>query len=116
MAAIASLLIVLTMSLLVTRIAAMALMLTGMSREAARVQARSSFTGVGYTTREAKEIVGPSATAFNRRLDSRTLHGRNRKRSLLSQSTTFNKGNIAAWQPGNAWHGSESTESRGLPC
>ena len=58
MAAIASLLIVFTMSLLVTRIAAMALMLTGMSREAARFQARSAFTGVGYTTREAEEIVG----------------------------------------------------------
>lgn len=57
MAAIASLLIVLTMSLLVTRIAAMALMLTGMSRESARFQARSAFTGVGYTTREAEGIV-----------------------------------------------------------
>jgi hypothetical protein len=58
LAAIASLLIVLTMSLLVTRIAAMALMLTGMSREAARFQSRSAFSGVGYTTREAEEIVG----------------------------------------------------------
>jgi hypothetical protein len=46
------------MSLLVTRIATMALMLTGMSREASRFQARSAFTGVGYTTREAEEIVG----------------------------------------------------------
>jgi hypothetical protein len=45
------------MSLLVTRIAAMALMLTGMSREAARFQARSAFTGVGFTTGEAEEIV-----------------------------------------------------------
>ena len=58
MAAIASLLIVLTMSLLVTRIAAMALMLTGLSREAARFQSRSAFSGVGFTTREAEEIVG----------------------------------------------------------
>jgi hypothetical protein len=56
--AIASLLIVLTMSLLVTRVAAMALMLTGMSREAARFQARSAFTGVGYTTGEAEDVVG----------------------------------------------------------
>ena len=46
------------MSLLVTRIAAMALMLTGMSREAAQFQARSAFSGVGYTTREAEDIVG----------------------------------------------------------
>lgn len=41
MLAIASLLIVLMMSLLVTRVAAMALMLTGMSQEVARFQARS---------------------------------------------------------------------------
>ena len=58
MAAIASLLVVLTISLLVTRIAAMALMLTGVSREAALFQARSAFSGVGFTTREAEDIVG----------------------------------------------------------
>lgn len=58
MAAIASLLIVLTISLLVTRVAAMALMLTGMSRESARFQARSAFSGVGYTTGEAEDVVG----------------------------------------------------------
>ncbi|MDA1053433.1 MAG: TrkA C-terminal domain-containing protein [Planctomycetota bacterium] len=46
------------MSLFVTRIAAMALMLTGMSSEAARFQARSAFTGVGYTTGEAEDVVG----------------------------------------------------------
>jgi hypothetical protein len=45
------------MSSLVTRMAAMALALTGMSGEAARFQARSAFTGVGFTTREAEEIV-----------------------------------------------------------
>lgn len=52
-----SLLIVLMVSLLVTRVAAMALMLTGMSREAARFQARSAFTGVGYTTHEAEDVL-----------------------------------------------------------
>lgn len=57
MIAIASLLIVLMMSLLVTRVATMALMLTGMSQEAARFQARSAFTGVGYTTHEAEDIL-----------------------------------------------------------
>lgn len=57
MAAVSSLLITLTLSLLVTRIASMALMLTGMSRESARFQARSAFTGVGYTTTEAEDIV-----------------------------------------------------------
>lgn len=58
MVAISSLLIVLTISLLVNRVATMALMLTGMSRESARFQARSAFTGVGYTTTEAEDIVG----------------------------------------------------------
>ncbi|MEW4486832.1 TrkA C-terminal domain-containing protein [Thalassoglobus sp. JC818] len=57
MAAISSLLIVLTLSLLVTRVAAMALMLTGLSKEVARFQSRSAFTGVGFPAREAEEIV-----------------------------------------------------------
>lgn len=35
----------------------MALMFTGLSREAARFQARSAFSGVGYTTSEAENIV-----------------------------------------------------------
>ena len=35
----------------------MALMFTGLSREAARFQARSAFSGVGYTTQEAESIV-----------------------------------------------------------
>ena len=57
MIAILSLLIVLTLSTLITRIAAMALMLTGMSRESARFQARSAFTGSGFTTGEAESVV-----------------------------------------------------------
>lgn len=57
MIAITSLLVTLTLSLLVTRVAAMALMLTGLSRESARFQARSAFSGVGYTTSESESIV-----------------------------------------------------------
>lgn len=45
------------MSLLITRIASMALMLTGLSRESARFQARSAFTGVGFTTSESEQVV-----------------------------------------------------------
>ncbi len=52
-----SLLIILTLSLLVTRVAAVGLMHTGLSREAARFQARSAFTGVGFTTGESEKIV-----------------------------------------------------------
>ncbi len=52
-----SLLVALTVSLLITRVASMALMFTGLSREAAKFQARSAFTGVGYTTSEAESTV-----------------------------------------------------------
>lgn len=52
-----SLLVALTLSLIVTRIAAMALMFTGLSRESAKFQARSAFTGVGYTTQESEKTV-----------------------------------------------------------
>lgn len=57
MVGIISLLVALTLSLIVTRVAAMALMFTGLSRESARFQARSAFTGVGFTTTEAEQIV-----------------------------------------------------------
>ena len=48
---------VLGISLVVTRIATTALSLTGLSWEAARFQARSAFTGTGFTTKEAEKIV-----------------------------------------------------------
>lgn len=52
-----SIIIVLTLSLLITRVASVALTLTGLSRESARFQARSAFTGVGFTTNEAERVV-----------------------------------------------------------
>lgn len=58
MGAILSLLIILTLSILITRIATVALTHTGLSRESARFQARSAFTGVGFTTSESEKIVG----------------------------------------------------------
>ena len=57
MIAIASLLLVVLLAMLVTRVATVILTLTGMSREAARFQARSALTGVGFTTTEAEAIV-----------------------------------------------------------
>jgi hypothetical protein len=57
MVAIASLLLVITLSLLVTRIATVILTATGMSRSAARFQARSAFSGTGFTTSEAEQVV-----------------------------------------------------------
>jgi hypothetical protein len=57
MAGVISLICILALSLIVTRVAAVALALTGLSREAARFQARSAFTGVGFTTSEAETVV-----------------------------------------------------------
>jgi hypothetical protein len=48
---------VLAFSLLITRVATVALSLTGMSYEAAKFQARSAFTGTGFTTSEAESVV-----------------------------------------------------------
>ncbi|MFK7768052.1 MAG: TrkA C-terminal domain-containing protein [Mariniblastus sp.] len=47
----------LVVSLLVTRIGAVALTLTGMSQDSARFQARSAYTGVGFTTSESEQVV-----------------------------------------------------------
>lgn len=58
MVPIVSLLLILGTSLLVTRIASVALEHTGLSRDAARFQARSAFTGVGFTTTESEGVVG----------------------------------------------------------
>ena len=54
---IVSLLFVVLVSLLITRVAAVALTFTGLAWEAARFQARSAFTGVGFTTNESESIV-----------------------------------------------------------
>jgi hypothetical protein len=55
--ALASLLAVILVSLLITRVATVALVLTGLSRESARFQARSALSGVGFTTSEAEGVV-----------------------------------------------------------
>lgn len=57
MAAIISLLVVVTLSILITRIASTALVHTGLSKESASFQARSAYTGVGFTTNESETIV-----------------------------------------------------------
>ncbi|MFC1546928.1 TrkA C-terminal domain-containing protein [Candidatus Neomarinimicrobiota bacterium] len=57
MFAIFTLLLVVTISIVVTRIATIALVHTGLSIESARFQARSAFTGSGFTTRESEDVV-----------------------------------------------------------
>lgn len=52
-----SLLLVILISMLVVKVAAVALTLTGLSIEAARFQARSAFTGSGFTTQESEAVV-----------------------------------------------------------
>ena len=51
------LLVVAMLSLLITRIATIALTATGMSRPSARFQARSALSGVGFTTSESEAVV-----------------------------------------------------------
>jgi len=48
---------VLTLSLLITKLATSALAFTGLSKEAAHFQARSAFTGTGFTTGESEKVV-----------------------------------------------------------
>ena len=57
MAAIFSLLVVIVLSLIVVRVASVALVLTGLSQQLARFQARSAFTGTGFTTSETEKVV-----------------------------------------------------------
>lgn len=57
MLAVISLLCVLSVSILITRMATVALTHTGLSHQSARFQARSAFTGVGFTTDEAEKVV-----------------------------------------------------------
>ena len=57
MLSIVSLLVVVAVSIIVTRIATIALVHTGLAREVAAFQARSAFTGVGFTTSETERMV-----------------------------------------------------------
>ena len=57
MVSLVSLAVVVVISLLVVRVAAVALTLTGLSQELARFQARSAFTGSGFTTGESEQVV-----------------------------------------------------------
>jgi hypothetical protein len=57
MYAILLLLMVAVLSLLITRVATVALTVTGMTRESARFQARSALTGAGFTTHESEAVV-----------------------------------------------------------
>ena len=57
MAAILTFLFVLVVSIVVVRIATIALSLTGLSHESAKFQARSAWTGTGFTTSESEKIV-----------------------------------------------------------
>ena len=57
MASIVSLLVIIGLSLMIVRWASVALELTGLGRDAARFQALSAFSGVGFTTSEAESLV-----------------------------------------------------------
>jgi len=61
MTGVISLLVILIISVLITRIATVALTHTGLSRSTARFQARSAITGVGFTTSESEKVVNHPA-------------------------------------------------------
>lgn len=61
MIAIASVLLVLALSLLVVRVGSIALVMTGLPRDVARFQALSAFSGAGFTTSESEEAVDTPA-------------------------------------------------------
>ena len=55
--ALGTIIVIILVSLLVARVATAAFMLTGLSRDTSRFQARSALTGVGFTTTEAEMVV-----------------------------------------------------------
>jgi hypothetical protein len=57
MVGIITVIVILVLSILITRVASIALTHTGLSRESSRFQARSAFTGVGFTTSESEKVV-----------------------------------------------------------
>lgn len=57
MGALLTLLVIATVSIIVVRVAATALMMTGLSWDTSSFQAYSAFFGVGFTTREAELVV-----------------------------------------------------------
>ena len=57
MLSVLTLIFVVALSMFVTKAATIALMHTGMSRERARFQARSAFSGAGFTTSESEVVV-----------------------------------------------------------
>ncbi len=61
MIALTTFLIVILLSIIVTRVGTVALTQTGMTRESARFQARSAFSGTGFTTKEAETVVNHPA-------------------------------------------------------
>lgn len=61
MAGVVVLLVAVLISIMATRIATVALTMTGVSQDLARFQARSAFSGVGYTTSEADQMTSHPA-------------------------------------------------------
>ncbi len=57
MIAIISFFSILIISVIIVRVASIMLRLTGLSQDVAKFQARSAFTGTGFTTREAEGII-----------------------------------------------------------
>lgn len=57
MIAVLSVLVIVALSMFITKVATVALVLTGMSYESARFQSRSALTSTGFATRESEAVV-----------------------------------------------------------
>lgn len=57
MYALISLILIIALSMLIVRVGTVALVMTGLSREVASMQALSAYSGAGFTTEEAEETV-----------------------------------------------------------
>jgi Trk-type K+ transport system membrane component len=59
-------LLVIFISFLIIRAAAVALMMTGMDEKKAKFQALSAFSGTGFTTKEAESVINNPRSGLSR--------------------------------------------------
>jgi N-methylhydantoinase B/oxoprolinase/acetone carboxylase alpha subunit len=88
MAAIVSVVVIVSVSMLINRIATIALVLTGMSSDEARFQARAAMSGVGLTRRGPNDIVlSPRAPTGRLLADDHRQRGNRDGERTLARAT-----------------------------
>lgn len=92
MYAIVLLVVVATLSLVITRVASVMLTGTGMAREAARFQARSALSGVGFTTGSSAHLPDPAVPVSVQPGDTALIYGHDEALGTLSRRTRGTEG------------------------